>query len=231
LPHAHATGIFCGPAIADDKVTRMDSVGLSLAAYLPAAALLTIAPGLDTALVLRNLAGGSRRQAALAALGIAAGCFAWACLVAFGLGALLAASQRAYTLLRYLGAAYLVWVGLGLLRHPRGEFAITTGARQRGRNAFATGALTNLLNPKVGVFYVSFLPQFVPGGVPVGPYILLLGTLHALLGIIWFACLILASRPLSKLLRKPVVVRACNRLTGGVFVAFGVGLALEARRP
>ena len=96
--------------------------------------------------------------------------------------------------------------------------------------AFGRGAATDLLNPKVGVFYVTFLPQFVPAGVSAGPYMLLLGAIHALLGLIWFACLILATRPLTVFLRRPQVIEACDRLTGGVFMLFGMGLALESRR-
>ncbi len=202
----------------------------SLVAYIAAASLLTVAPGLDTALILRSAATSGPRQAALAGLGIALGCFGWATLVALGLGALLAASQIAYTTLRWMGAAYLIWVGYKMLRHPRVSFVPDTGRGEREGMAFATGLLTNLLNPKVGVFYVSFLPQFVPPGVAVGPYILLLGAIHAVLGLIWFGCLILATRPISRFLRRPAVVRACDRLTGGMFVAFGVGLALQSRR-
>lgn len=208
----------------------MTSILLSLSAYVAAASLLTITPGLDTALVIRTATTGSTRQAALAGLGIATGCFVWAALVSFGLGALLAASQLAYTVLRWMGAAYLLWVGYKLLRHPRREFPTQAQSARGQRAAFATGALTNLLNPKVGVFYVSFLPQFVPQGVHVGAYILMLGAIHALLGLIWFACLIAATRPISTFIRRPAAIQACDRLTGGVFVACGVGLALEARR-
>jgi threonine/homoserine/homoserine lactone efflux protein len=208
----------------------MTTVYTSLVAYIAAASLLTIAPGLDTALVLRSAATSGSRQAARAGLGIALGCFAWATLVALGLGALLAASQIAYTTLRWAGAAYLVWVGFKMLRHPRRSFVPDTEGTQHQSMAFATGLLTNLLNPKVGVFYVSFLPQFVPSGVAVGPYILLLGAIHAVLGLIWFGCLILATRPISRFLQIPAVVRACDRLTGGMFVAFGLGLALQSRR-
>jgi threonine/homoserine/homoserine lactone efflux protein len=89
--------------------------------------------------------------------------------------------------------------------------------------------MTNLLNPKVGVFYVSFLPQFVPHGVSVAPYVLLLGAIHVLLGLIWFACLIAATRPIARWLRRPALLRTCDRLTGAVFVAFGIGLAIESR--
>ena len=206
------------------------TVSESLAAYIAAASLLTIAPGLDTALVLRTATTEGARQAALAALGIALGCFGWATLVALGLGALLAASELAYTLLRWVGAAYLIYVGYTMLRHPRREFLPERGVREDRGKAFATGVLTNLLNPKVGVFYVSFLPQFVPTGVSVPLYILLLGAIHALLGLIWFTCLIGATQPIGRFLRRSAVVQACDRLTGGVFVAFGVGLALQSRR-
>ncbi len=208
----------------------MTSVIASLAAYITAASLLTVTPGLDTALVVRTITCGSPRQAALAGLGIATGCFAWAALVAYGLGALLIVSHLAYTILRWIGAAYLLWVGYKMLRHPRRTFLTQTPITQRNRTAFATGTLTNLLNPKVGVFYVSFLPQFVPQGVAVGPYILMLGAIHALLGLIWFACIIMATRPISLFLRRPAVVQTCDRLTGGLFMAFGLGLALEFRR-
>lgn len=207
----------------------MLSISGSLTAFIAAATLLTIAPGLDTALVLRTAASSGARSAALAGLGIAMGCFAWALLVALGLGALLAASEVAYTLLRWIGAAYLVWMGIKMLRQPRRAFLPGLGGERNRRMAFSTGLLTNLLNPKVGVFYVSFLPQFVPHGVAVGPYILLLGAIHAGLGLIWFTCLITATRPLAHFLSKPAVVEGCDRLTGGLFVAFGVGLALQSK--
>jgi threonine/homoserine/homoserine lactone efflux protein len=152
-------------------------------------------------------------------------------MVAVGLGALLAASQLAYTTLRWVGAAYLVYMGYRMLRHPRRNFLPEPRDDGDGRHReFVTGVLTNLLNPKVGVFYVSFLPQFVPRDAPVAPYILLLGAIHALLGLIWFVCLIAATQPLARFLKRPRVVQTCDRLTGGMFVAFGVGLALQSRR-
>jgi threonine/homoserine/homoserine lactone efflux protein len=132
--------------------------------------------------------------------------------------------------LRWVGAAYLVYVGLAMLHQPRRQFVTDAAATGDQRAAFARGVLTNLLNPKVGVFYVSFLPQFVPADVPVAPYLLLLGAIHAILGLLWFGCLILATRPIARLLRKPAVVQTCDRVTGGLFVAFGLGLALQSRR-
>jgi threonine/homoserine/homoserine lactone efflux protein len=208
----------------------MQSITTSLMTFTAAASLLTITPGLDTALVLRTAATEGSRRAALAGLGIVAGCLAWAAVVAAGLGVLLEASQLAYTVLRWVGAAYLVWVGYQLLRYPRTTFATGVPKLRAGHSAFARGALTNLLNPKVGIFYVSFLPQFVPDNVPVVPYTLLLGTVHALLGAVWFACLIGATRPLTRVMRRGSVVQFLDRATGGIFIAFGVALAAESRR-
>jgi threonine/homoserine/homoserine lactone efflux protein len=212
----------------------MAAITTSLIAFTAAAGLLTVTPGLDTALVLRTAAADGARPAALTALGIVAGCFGWAMMVAFGLGALLAASRHAYSALRIVGACYLLFVGLQLLLHPRRRFSESGAglapAVPRARAAFARGALTNLLNPKVGIFYVSFLPQFVPAGVAVGGFILLLGAIHAALGIVWFACLITATQPIARLLRRPRIVTGLDRLTGGLFVTFGLGLALQSGR-
>jgi threonine/homoserine/homoserine lactone efflux protein len=117
-----------------------------------------------------------------------------------------------------------------MLRYPRRSL-LPTRTEERQGAAFSTGLLTNLLNPKVGVFYVSFLPQFVPWGVPAAPYMLLLGAIHAVLGVIWFGCLIAATRPLTRMLRRPRVVETCDRMTGGMFVAFGIGLAAQRSAP
>jgi threonine/homoserine/homoserine lactone efflux protein len=209
----------------------MPSASGLLIAYIAAASLLTITPGLDTALVLRTAVTRGAREAAFTGMGIAAGCFAWAVLVAFGLGALLAASTLAYSALRWIGAAYLLWLGYKMLRFPRRAFVAEAAPAAGTRKSFPTGLLTNLLNPKVGVFYVSFLPQFVPAGVRVAPYMLILGAIHALLGLVWFTGLIAATRPIARYLSKPSVVQMCDRLTGGMFVAFGLKLALDSRRP
>jgi threonine/homoserine/homoserine lactone efflux protein len=205
----------------------MHSIEAALLAYTVAAALLTVTPGLDTALVLRTAATEGARRAGWAGLGIVTGCLLWAMIVAAGLGMLLLASRLAYTGLRWLGAAYLLYVGWKLLRHPRSEFTQQPAQVSRGAHAFTRGLLTNLLNPKVGVFYVSFLPQFIPAQVSVGPYTVLLGIIHAALGLLWFGCLIAATRPLASWLRRSRVVRTLDRITGAVFVAFGVRLAVS----
>jgi threonine/homoserine/homoserine lactone efflux protein len=204
----------------------------ALVAYSVAAGLLTITPGLDTTLVLRTAAIEGPASASRAALGIVAGCLAWGAAVALGLGALLAASELAFTVLKWAGALYLLWLGLNLLIKPRSHLGIEAAAAGTAgqRNSWLRrGFLSNLLNPKVGVFYVSFLPQFVPANVSPGPFIFLLAVLHALMGIAWFAALILITRPIARTLKRPGVVRRLDRLTGLVFIAFGAKLAIARR--
>jgi threonine/homoserine/homoserine lactone efflux protein len=203
----------------------------ALIAFTAAAAVFTVTPGLDTAMVLRTAAVEGPKRAALAGLGIILGCLAWGGAVALGLGALLTASEIAFGVLKWAGAAYLVWLGLNLVLKPRARLEIAAGEPAPGGD-FAwmrRGLATNLLNPKVGVFYVSFLPQFLPQGAPAAPFIFLLAAIHGLLTVGWFAGLIGATRPIAGALQKAAVVRWLDRLTGGVFLAFGLRLALEPR--
>jgi threonine/homoserine/homoserine lactone efflux protein len=207
------------------------TVAAALIAFAVAAGLLTITPGLDTALVLRTAAVEGGRRAALAGAGVCLGTIVWGAAVAFGLGALLAASSLAFEVLKWAGAAYLLWLGVKLILRPRDrfEFGGAAGAELGGAAWLRRGLFTNLLNPKVGVFYVSFLPQFLPAGVPAAPFLFGLACLHAAMGVVWFALLIRATRPIAGALRKTHVVRWLDRLTGGVFLAFGARLAFERR--
>ena len=211
----------------------------ALLAFTLAAAILTITPGLDTALVLRTAAVEGGRRAFMAGLGICAGCLLWGAIAALGLGSLLAVSTLAYDVLRLCAAVYLFYLGAKLLWRTlpgRQKTADATGADAPPAPAsasaagwFARGCLTNALNPKVGVFYITFLPQFIPAGADVLSFSLLLAGIHALLGVVWFALLVAATRPLARWLSRPAVMRGLDRMTGAVFIAFGIRLALEKR--
>jgi RhtB (resistance to homoserine/threonine) family protein len=201
----------------------------ALLAYLAAASLFTITPGLDTAMVLRTAAVEGPRRGALAGLGIICGCLVWGVAVALGLGVLLAASQTAYTVLKWAGAAYLAWLGLGLIFKPRSKIDLVATPGERPGNWWLRGFLNNLLNPKIGVFYVSFLPQFVPANMPAAPFIVLLAVIHGLLTVVWFAALIAATAPAKRWLQQQAVVRWLDRTTGAVFLLFGLRLALDRR--
>jgi threonine/homoserine/homoserine lactone efflux protein len=200
------------------------SVTTALAAYLLAASLLTITPGLDTALVLRA-AGVGPMSGARAALGVTCGLIVWGASAALGLGAVVTASPQAFLVLKWAGAIYLGAMGLQLILRPRN--AVLTAGAGPTRGWWRRGFLTNLLNPKVGAFYVSFLPQFVPAHVAPTPFLFLLALIHAALGVVWFAALIAAIAPLRRLLARPAVVRLLDRASGIVFLGFGARLAFE----
>lgn len=182
-------------------------------------------------MVLRTATVKGPRRAMFAAFGVATGCLAWGAIVAAGLGALLAASETAYTFLRWAGAAYLLYLGLKLIARPRTEFVASDDDCANGGafDWFRRGFLTNILNPKIGVFYVSFLPQFIPASASVWVTTLVLAAIHASLGPIWFGFLIAATQPITRLLQAPPVVAWLDRLTGGIFVAFGIRLAFQHR--
>jgi threonine/homoserine/homoserine lactone efflux protein len=203
----------------------------TLFSFLFAITILTLTPGFDTALVLRSAVAQGAKRASVTALGITLGCLVWGVAVGFGLGALLLASEMAYNLLKWLGAAWLLYLGLKLLLKPR-QAAIDSQqpALQQGYLAcFSRGLLGNLLNPKVGIFYVSFLPQFIPAGASVALWCSLMALAHMLLGLIWNAVLIGGSHYFAGHLRKPRVLKVMDRLTGCVFIGFTAKLALSRR--
>lgn len=212
----------------------MDPVS-ALLAFSVAALLMTLTPGLDTALVLRTAAVEGPRPAMAAGTGIAVGCLAWGLAAALGLGVLLAVSETGYLVLQIAGACYLLYLGFAMLRAAlvRGSGGLDVAPadpRRRGAAGwFLRGVLTNLLNPKVGVFYVSFLPQFVPQGVEVISFTALLAAIHAAMGILWFLALVLATRPISRFLKTPAITRTMDGITGAVLIGFGLRLLLDRR--
>jgi threonine/homoserine/homoserine lactone efflux protein len=206
------------------------SLGASVLTFSVVALALTLTPGLDTALVLRSALTRGRRDAAATAAGIVAGLFVWGAAAAVGVSALLTASRVAYDALRLAGAAYLVWFGLRLLvRAARGAAAAESQgtAQDSAWRAARQGLATNLLNPKVGVFYVALLPQFLPSGSnPLAAGLLLAGV-HALISVVWFALLILLASALAARLRRPSTVRVIDGITGTTLIGFGVKLAVS----
>ncbi|HET7710082.1 MAG TPA: LysE family translocator [Sphingomicrobium sp.] len=202
----------------------------TLLAYTVAALLLTVTPGADTLLVVRYAGGRGVRAGFAAAAGVCLGTLVWGAIVAIGVAALIVANPFLFELLKWAGAAYLVWLGMTLLLlRPDHAKAADGGTAGRLDHPFASGLLTNLLNPKVGLFYVAFLPQFIPPGVPQGPFILLLAAIHSLLGLIWFALIIAGADRAAGRLRHSRASSILARLTGILFVGFGARLLLDSR--
>jgi threonine/homoserine/homoserine lactone efflux protein len=207
----------------------------SLLAFVPVALLLTLIPGADTALVTRNALALGLRGARWTILGILTGCLIHATASALGLSAILATSARAYETVKLVGAAYLVWLGIQSIR---GAGAPTPTSETEpepsvpawsGSHPFVQGFLTNILNPKVALFYLTFLPQFIPAGAPVLRTSLLLAMIHNVLGFAWLSLYARFVDRLRVALTRPMVKAWLERVTGGALVLLGARLAWDRR--
>ena len=207
-----------------------------LAVFATAVFVLNATPGVDFLLtVTRTLQGGVRAGVA-AACGIAAGCVVHALAAAFGLAALLALHPQAFQLIQWAGAAYLAWLGLKMLRQAwRGCAADAATAGTAGTPRlqpwaadFRSGLLTNVLNPKVALFFLAFLPQFVPATSPSATAsFLLLGAWFVAQGLVFLLLLVALAARLRRLQARPAVARALQAFGGLLFVALALRLLRE----
>ena len=201
--------------------------------FLGVITLLTITPGADMAMVSRSVFLGGRPAAFATTLGIGAGCMVWAIASAAGVAAVLAASETAYDALRLVGAAYLVWLGVQSLwaaaARPRGGQTPSQGGltpASRGR-PFRQGLLTNLFNPKIALFYTTFLPQFIRPGDPVLLLSMAMAGVHILLGIVWLSAYAWLLDRAVEAFKSSRLRRALDAVTGAVLVAFGIRVAAD----
>jgi threonine/homoserine/homoserine lactone efflux protein len=202
----------------------------ALVTFTLAATLIVLLPGPDTLVVVRNLIRGGRRTAALTVLGVLSGLTVWVVAAALGLAALLRASRDGYTALRLVGAVYLMWLGVNSFRTraaAHAELTMDAPPRRLLGVGYRAGLATDLLNPKVGVFFVTFLPGFVPHGHPVGSTSLLFGTIFVLETAAYFALLLMLASRITHWMSQPAIRKRLDRATGFVLIGFGVRLALE----
>ncbi|MEV0272974.1 LysE family translocator [Hamadaea sp. NPDC050747] len=206
----------------------------AVVSFAVVAGLLTIIPGVDTALVLRTAVVQGRRHAFATALGICTSALVWGAAAAAGISVLLTASRTAYTVMRVAGAIYLIYLGVMMLRDARRPktAADVDVALVSPWRAFARGMTTNLLNPKVGVFYVAMLPQFLPADVPALPMGVLLALVHDVEAMVWFALIIggvgLARRWLTGSAAAAVRIRrVTDAVAGTALVVLGIRLAAD----
>jgi threonine/homoserine/homoserine lactone efflux protein len=194
---------------------------------------LTILPGPDSLVILRGLVRGGAAEGARTALGVLTGVLVWVAAAVLGLSALLRASEVGYELLKIAGASYLVWVGVqSLIAVRRGARDEPDAALPRRRglsgSGFVAGFLSDVLNPKVGVAFVTFMPGFIPDGAPVGWTSFALGVEFIVFSAVWFALLIVLAGTLSRWMATPHIRRRLDGVAGMVLIGFGVRLATEA---
>jgi threonine/homoserine/homoserine lactone efflux protein len=213
----------------------MRTMGVHLWAFVAVAALVIVAPGPDNVLVTKNAVVHGRGAALGTGFGVSAGLLIWTLAAALGVAAVVRESAVAFTVLKLVGAAYLVWLGVGALRAAllRSGHAVDPDREPRSPlgwgGGFRQGLLSNIGNPKIAVFFTGLLPQFVAPGRPVLVPFLLLGGLFVLMGVIWLCGYALVAARTARVLTRPRVKAALDGISGFVLVGLGVRLALERR--
>ena len=202
-----------------------------LIAFTLVAAVLAVTPGVDTMLVLKNAIRAGSGPGWATTLGILAGTLVHALVSALGLSIIVARSETLFHVIKALGALYLVWLGVQAIRtagHRAGT--IETGQRRVViRDAFMEGLVTNLLNPKVAVFYIAFLPQFISAQDPVLARSLLLACIHNGLSLLWLGGLVMLVSRGRRWIDRREVQQWLSRLSGVILIGLGLRLALESR--
>ncbi|NIC07938.1 LysE family translocator [Billgrantia bachuensis] len=204
--------------------------------FLIAITLLSMSPGVDTLLVIRNTARGGVRDGVLTSLAICCGLFVHATISALGISLILLQSAWAFSALKLAGAAYLIWLGINGLVAARRGGALPLQAMQRERQPVPAwkplreGLLSNVLNPKTVVFYMAFLPQFIAPADPALLKSLWLAGVHFVIANLWQIAIVLMVGSAGRWLASQLFARALNGVTGAVLILFGVRLALE-RQP
>jgi threonine/homoserine/homoserine lactone efflux protein len=196
-------------------------------AFAAVSAVVIVTPGQDTALTIRNSLLGGRGTGLATALGVAGGQAVWTLATSVGLAALIVASEPVFVALKLVGAAYLVYLGAqSLLAAVRRRARTHTGsASDKPRVAFRQGALSNLGNPKMAVFFSSLLPQFGSSFAE----LLALGLMFCCMTLTWLAAYAVVVARAGDVLRRPAIRRAIDAVTGAVLVALGLRLATERR--
>jgi threonine/homoserine/homoserine lactone efflux protein len=200
-----------------------------LLAFISVSIVVAVVPGPDMALIARNVVRHGRSAGFASSFGICTGILGWALAAGFGVSALLATSAVAFTALKLAGAAYLIYLGITTLR-DRGWPAVagTNGqAELPRRRAFLQGLLSALLNPKLGVFFLTLLPQFISPGDPATLRALQLAVLFDLIGLIWLLAYSAMLGAIGDVLGRPGPRRVMRWLTGTVLVGLGARVALE----
>lgn len=201
-----------------------------LAGFAGVSVLVIVTPGQDTALTIRNSLAGGRAAGIATAVGVAVGQAVWTTATSAGIAGVLLASQPAFAVLRVVGVAYLAWLAFVAFRDAVRRKGDAPDPRAAGTgvtcaSALRQGLVSNLGNPKMVVFFMSLLPQFAPRGSL--PAMLALGLVFCTLTLTWLSLYALAVERFGRLLRRSPVRRALDAITGTVFAALGVRLALS----
>lgn len=211
----------------------MNQLLLNVPAFAFATLLLVMVPGQGVAMVLRQSILGGSKAAFLSAIGNCAGILTWTASSAIGLSAIFAQSQTAYSILKWTGVSYLVFVSLQTLfalRHKFGKFDLESKNEESNWASFRLGLLTNLTNVKAAVYAVAFLPAFVPSNFSLALGIFIFGCIWALVSILWNIFLIWTVKKSALYIQRPVVRRTLTAISAIGIMTLAIGLALSSGR-
>jgi threonine/homoserine/homoserine lactone efflux protein len=211
----------------------MNQLLLNVPAFAFATLLLVMVPGQGVAMVLRQSILGGSKAAFLSALGNCAGILTWAASSAIGLSAIFAQSQTAYSILKWTGVSYLVFISLQTLfalRHEFGKFDLESESEENNWTAFRLGLITNLTNVKAAVYAVAFIPAFVPSNFSLAWGIFIFGSIWALVSILWNIFLIWTVKKSAVYIQRPVVRRTLTAISAIGIMGLAIGLALSSGR-
>ena len=198
----------------------------SFQVFLLAAVVICLVPGVDTMYILSRSMSQGKTAGVYSVLGISTGCVVHTILAAIGLSAILQASTLLFTILKSVGAVYLIYLGIQSLfqkQTPKTTIQLTTVSKKR---LYTQGLITNVTNPKVALFFISFVPQFIVPDNHYGPVpFILLGATFVLLGTIWDLALVAFASFITKKLRESMIFESIlNKLSGVVFIILGISL-------
>jgi threonine/homoserine/homoserine lactone efflux protein len=211
----------------------MNQLLLNVPAFVLATLLLVMVPGQGVAMVLRQSILGGSKAAFLSAIGNCVGILTWAIASAIGLSAIFAQSQTAYSILKWVGVTYLVFVSLQTLfalRHEFGKFDLESKSEVTDWASFRLGLITNLTNVKAAVYAVAFLPAFVPSNFSLAWGIFIFGSIWAIVSITWNIFLIWTVKRSSVYIQKPIVRRTLTAISAIGIMGLAIGLALSSGR-
>lgn len=195
--------------------------------------ILTISPGVDTMIVIKNVILKDRKAGVLAALGICSGLLVHALLSALGLSLILTQSEFLYNMVKIIGALYLIWIGVNTLKDINNNtLAVEKNNLKPSRsklfsNPFQEGLLSNLFNPKAVMFFLAFFPQFINPSDPIILKTLFLASIKFVIGLVWLVTLAIFIFKIKDFMLKPLVNKIFKSFTGSIFILFGVKLILE----
>ncbi|WP_331774428.1 LysE family translocator [Sulfurospirillum sp. 1612] len=206
---------------------------LSLWTFLIAITILTMTPGVDTMMIFRNTLRGGAKDGLASSLGICLGLFVHAFLSAVGISAILLYSLTAFTILKTIGALYLIWLGFHSLKafwNFKKQKDIQTVKREfYFWRSLREGFLSNVLNPKTIVFYMAFLPQFIAPHHSALAQSMFLASLHFIIATLWQGLLVYTLHSANGFILKPIVRRSLDFISGSVMIALGIKLFLAKK--